>query len=418
MDQLFHDTELSLSRGMDAVSFYRELVPIVAAVKCGHTGPSLPSSLTRNFSLLPLRIRVLDGRIYVKRDLATADAHLEGKEISSINGLAANEIVSALLAGAFGDGDVKSSRQWDVSGSNFNASIIALLGLQSPYRIVFQGTAAPLDLQGIDHDQLMQTWKARYPKDLDLQPSPDPSLKFLDGESIAIMKIASFGHSEADAKRIDLRGFFKRSFTEISEKKTKALILDLRNNGGGEDEIGKILFSYFAVGPFKWYDDIVLNGINFDFLRYVSDPDPIPADIVQRQADGKYHAIGHPNWGVQQPLEPHFTGKAYVLMNGRSFSTTSELLSQMRSHHAATLIGEESAGAYYGNNSGFEPTITLPASRITLRVPLAAYYLAVQHEGSNSSGVLPDYPVKYSIQDELMGSDKDTGVALRLIRGH
>ncbi len=64
MDQLFHDTELSFSRGMDAVSFYRELVPIVAAVKCGHTGLSLPSSLTRNFSLLPLRIRVLDGRIY------------------------------------------------------------------------------------------------------------------------------------------------------------------------------------------------------------------------------------------------------------------------------------------------------------------------------------------------------------------
>jgi hypothetical protein len=321
MDRLFHEAELSLSHRMDVIGFYRELVPIVAAVKCGHTALGLPSSLTKNFSLLPLRIRVLDGRIYVKRDLATTDAHLEGKEIRSINGLTANKIVGALLAAAFGDGDVKSSRQWDISGSNFNASIITLLGLQSPYRIVLQDTASPLDLEGIDRDQFMQLWKARYPKDLDLLPSPDPSLKFLDGESIAIMKVASFGHSEADAKRIDLRGFFKRSFTEMKEKKTKNLVLDLRNNGGGEDEIGKILFSYFADGPFKWYDDVVLNGINFDFLRYVSDPDPIPADMVQRQADGKYHATGHPNWGVHQPLEPHFMGKVYVLMNGRSFST-------------------------------------------------------------------------------------------------
>lgn len=419
MDRLFHDAELSLSHPMDAIEFYRKLVPIVAAVKCGHTGLALPSSLSKKFLLLPLRIQVMDGRIYIKRDLATPEAHLEGKEIASINGVSANKIADALLADAFGDGDIKSSREWDISGSNFNTSIIALLGLESPYKIVLRGKPSafpPREMDGVNHDQFMQLWKTKYPRDIDLLPSPDPRLEFLDGGHIAIMKIPSFGHSEADAKRIDLRGLFKRSFAEINGRAASALILDLRDNGGGEDEIGKILFSYFADRPFKWYDDVILNGVNFDFLKYASDADPIPADLVQREADGKYHMTGHPNWGVHQPSEPHFTGKAYVLMNGRSFSTTSEFLSQMRSHRAATLIGEESAGGYYGNNSGFEPTITLPGSKLTLRVPLAAYYLAVEHEGLPSRGVLPDYPVKYSIQDELMGSDKDMEVALRLIR--
>jgi hypothetical protein len=103
-----HAPERSLSRPMDVVELYGILVPIVAAIKCGHTGLTLPKSLIETFLLLPFRIQVLDGHIFVKRDLVNEDSHLEGLEISSINGMSARKIVAILLASAFDDGDVKS----------------------------------------------------------------------------------------------------------------------------------------------------------------------------------------------------------------------------------------------------------------------------------------------------------------------
>jgi len=45
---------------------------------------------------------------------------------------------------------------------------------------------------------------------------------------------------------------------------------------------------------------------------------------VERQPNGKYRALHHPNLGVQQPSMPTFAGKVLILINGDSFSTTAE----------------------------------------------------------------------------------------------
>lgn len=48
-------------------------------------------------------------------------------------------------------------------------------------------------------------------------------------------------------------------------------------------------------------------------------------------------------------------------------------------HHLgrATFIGEETGGAYHGNNSGEMPLLTLPSSKMQIRVPLFEYWNAV-----------------------------------------
>jgi C-terminal processing protease CtpA/Prc len=104
------------------------------------------------------------------------------------------------------------------------------------------------------------------------------------------------------------------------------------------------------------------------------------------------------------------------MINGGSFSTTSEFLSQAHFHKRATFIGEESAGGYYGNSSGFMPLVTLPNTKLALRVPLMTYYMAVSGYEAASRGVVPDYAVEYSIAELLQGTDKDMEVALKLAR--
>ena len=88
LDGLFDRAEKSLIRPMNAVEFYRILAPVVAAIKCGHTGIGLPEEMQKAYStkalLLPLQIRALAGKVYIFRDCSDDATTLAGREIRSI----------------------------------------------------------------------------------------------------------------------------------------------------------------------------------------------------------------------------------------------------------------------------------------------------------------------------------------------
>src|SRR5262249_51990443 len=154
--------------------------------------------------------------------------------------------------------------------------------------------------------------------------------------------------------------FIKDAFGEIAKKKSRSLILDLRDNGGGADDLGKLVLSFLIDEPFQYYDDLVLNGLEFGFQKYDARKRAVPAEMTGRQLNDKYALVKHPKWGIQRPSKPTFTGKVYILINGGSFSTTSEFLSHAHARKRGSFIGEESAGGYYGNTSGPGSLLTLP----------------------------------------------------------
>ncbi|WMW80920.1 hypothetical protein RF679_01240 [Undibacterium cyanobacteriorum] len=67
-----------------------------------------------------------------------------------------------------------------------------------------------------------------------------------------------------------------------------------------------------------------------------------------------------------------------ILINGGSFSTTSEFLTQVHTRGGATFIGQGSGGAYFGCTSGNQMTLTLPNTKGRLVVPLLNYLLSTQ----------------------------------------
>lgn len=88
----------------------------------------------------------------------------------------------------------------------------------------------------------------------------------------------------------------KRSFEAIQAKGSKALILDVRGNGGGESELGGILFSYLMGRPFNYYDDIIMTkncGVRYSFAKYADDGRDyiVPQGLAEFRADGKVHQI-------------------------------------------------------------------------------------------------------------------------------
>jgi hypothetical protein len=413
MDRIFDQAARSLGDPQhgprDAAAFYRVVAPVVAAVKCGHTEVYPPDALRDAVrrQLLPLQVKVLDRKVYVLRDLATPDRRLAGAEIRAVNGVPVDRIVTTLLAAAPGDGDVQTSRQIEIGGFHFGEGLSLLLDLHSPYEVSLlahgTGRAETVKLDGQDLAALKNAAAAQSPA-----RSKSPALDFLDQGRIAVMRLPELEN---------LDGFLADSFAALQEKKTAALILDVRDNGGGEDDQGKLLLSYLIEKPFQYYSDLVLNKTSFRFSKYAQGAGALPLGMMSRGGDGRYHLTGHPNWGPQQPRRPAFRGKLFILMNGGSFSTTAEFLSQAHFHQRATFLGEESGGGYYGNTSGFVPELTLPHSKIRVLIPLVGYHLAIPPGQPANHGITPDVPVHPTIDDLLAGKDKEMEKALQLARG-
>jgi C-terminal processing protease CtpA/Prc len=255
LDHRFDQADRALDRPMNVYQFYRTVAPVVAALKCGHTGVRVSPDLDKAKPRLPLVVRLLDGKIYVLRDLSDSQAALAGQQIRAINGLAADQIVQTLLAAVPADGDVQTARLQRIGGSTFTTELIDLLGLESPYMVTLwdakQGREHSVHLQGVDVSKLEQP-----------RPKESATLAFFDDGKIADLKVHRFGGT---AGKKDLAVFFHDSFAEMAQKKSTALILDLRENGGGADELGKLLLSFLIDEPFRYYDDLVAVGQLFDF---------------------------------------------------------------------------------------------------------------------------------------------------------
>ena len=172
---------------------------------------------------------------------------------------------------------------------------------------------------GLEEKNVTAIWREKFPRDQ--RPASSASLGYAAGDAVAILKINRFGGT-AGPERKPLAKFIDEAFTEMEAKKSTALVLDLRDNGGGADELGKRLLSHLVDQPFRYYDDLVLNALDFSFRKYASPRGPLPAKQFERLPDGKFRMTSHPNWGERSPGKPVFHGKVYALINGGSFSTT------------------------------------------------------------------------------------------------
>src|SRR5262249_12420083 len=127
------------------------------------------------------------------------------------------------------------------------------------------------------------------------RPRSAASLKFLDEDRIVVLKINRFGGQvlvEGEPQKT-LKDFYKESFSLLKTRGTKTLILDVRNNGGGAGELGRLLLSYLVDRRFKYYDDLVLNALDFSFLKYTQITKPTAADLAERQPNGRYRLVKH-----------------------------------------------------------------------------------------------------------------------------
>jgi len=418
MDRQFDALEKRLSRPLRISQFYAEVLKLAAAIRDGHTRVQAPSSLTAWLRQKPIRppiaIYFEGGRVRVLKDVSGREPTAVGCEVLAINGRPIAEVVDALLRYLPGDG-YSDGRRSNLEYPDVFGGLFALeYGETEKY--VFHvrsadGKERDLEVAGLPVEELE---KRMGP----LRPRPSGPLLSLGFEGdVAVLTVRSFGPRTLSSSGLSYPDFLTQAFQTLLEKKTESLIIDVRNNGGGNDEYGQMLYAHLAPAPFHYYDRLQMNKEKSEFLRRTNDPDTGGSLTPPRLDEkGRWVRTDHPNLGLKQPREPVFAGRVFILENGRSFSATGEFMTAVYANKRAVFIGEESGAGITGNTSGIMIGVKLTNSGITVSVPMVGYYMAGDHGPHPERGILPDHEVIPTVEDVLAGRDPVLEIALKLAR--
>ncbi len=119
----------------------------------------------------------------------------------------------------------------------------------------------------------------------------------------------------------------KASFAEIKAKNIEHLIIDVRNNGGGDPIPTQELISYLIDEKFVMYKDVYTKTNKIKDRKYYKKQGVFLLNLfswlkVKKISDNHYRRRNKEGMDVYSPKENIFKGQLYILTNGNSFSAT------------------------------------------------------------------------------------------------
>jgi C-terminal processing protease CtpA/Prc len=423
MDKAFGAQRAKLNRPMTKVEFQAVIAEALARIKCGHTGLT-PDGETQaavaNARMFPLRVLIEGRRLMVLSNDTPDDQTIRpGMEIVEINGRKPGDILNRILPTITTDGDIETGKRARIQ-RNFGRYYWLLVEQTGDFVVkarAVAGKTVTTKLSGVkDPDRE----KNQNPVNAEAQANiaklewsrENLSLRFLKNPDVAQIRVRGFGGR-------DYPQWMEDTFKTLREKGTKALILDLRGNGGGADMYGAMLVSYLTDKPFRYFDHINVKTISPSFKEHsdwrAEREGQLRQDMAPNPAGGYLvTAKLHPGVAEQPPGKYPFMGKVFVLIDGGTFSTAADFCAVTHHLKRATFIGEETGGGYYGNNSGMQTVVTLPNSKTRIRVPMYEYWNAVPGYDGKRRGTRPDHLVETKAANLLRGVDEQLELAMKL----
>jgi hypothetical protein len=209
------------------------------------------------------------------------------------------------------------------------------------------------------------------------------------------------------------REFCAATFATMREKQARGLIVDLRENGGGDSQLGDELLSYLTTKPYRscarkeWKASASYRTFMMSYVHPAIRWLPLHwFDSTTRRyfgaEDGAIVVFEQP-----EPLEPEqndlrFDGPVVFLIGPQTFSSALMLANAIEDYDLAPLIGEETAES--PNSFGEVYPFDLPRSGLNVRSSTARYVRA-NGDGSDPRGVVPDIDVKPTAADVVAGRD-------------
>jgi C-terminal processing protease CtpA/Prc len=230
-------------------------------------------------------------------------------------------------------------------------------------------------------------------------------LKFLD-KGVAYLAARTFDYDLEKYKAL-----LVDSFTQIKAAGARRLIIDLRENDGGNSQLGDALIDMFNAKPYR---DFAGQWKRSDlFAEQVKSNGAFASQAEKYLAARPGEMISNEFETINPGANPlRFGGQVYVLSGARTFSSGMMFLGIVKANRLATIVGEETnePACHFGEVMNFK----LPHSGLRASVSVKSWTPPGGCKGTR--GVLPDVEVKKSVADYLTGSDRILETALKLIQ--
>lgn len=413
IDAKFNAIEQSINKPMTSLEFYRKVCPILKLIGNGHTHvvPSADSynSMRSTMKLFPLDLYVDKGQVFILRNNSEQMDIKPGDVLHSINGEDALSLIQKMADNLTRDG-INETLPMTRATDRFASFYAFMFGAVENYNCEIstsEGVSKSIDVKGLTYPSIKKNRIKNYGDQKNWVQLKEPAYTLEFEGTTAIMTLRTFSNKEIKkGNKMKSKKWFQQAFANINARDTDKLIIDLRDNGGGDEEPTIELFSHLHDKPFQFYKDVYLkerkipNGKSYeDNISLLN----IYARFITKKQKGKYvlKAKGLKSYA---PAKEQYSGKVLVLTDAHSFSATGEMSAILKEHNRAIFIGEELGGNPNQNTSGAMLVLNLPHSKVRAVVPVVVFEMNVTFENSGR-GVIPDYPIRNSIEDEISGKD-------------
>lgn len=407
-EAVFYGIEKQLDQPMDRLDFYKIMHPALGALKDGHVKWIIQGEDQHygffESDLFPLKL-------YFEGEKTRVLSHYGDEtvpalaEVISINGRPIASIKEAIWKGlTFGDGDSEGGKKYQLN-RYFSANYALEYGLENEYEVelIQQGKMLNWKGKGVEKSQIEANFKA--------EDTPF-SFSMTNGWT-GILKINRFFFYKDEP---DFKQFLKNSFESLKDQNISNLILDLRGNEGGLEKLGIELYRYLAQDEFDYYDFVSTR--ENQKTAYPSHTSKIfrMLNSFSKEKNGSLRFTQAPGLKTYKPYKNRFNGNLIVLLDGQSFSVTTELAARVQADGRAHIVGEETAGGAEVNSSGFFTIVTLPHSKIDLGIPRLGFHMANLNPAMpKNRGVIPEHLVIPNAEDLFIGKDPVMEKALDLV---
>ncbi|MEO9871606.1 S41 family peptidase [Ekhidna sp.] len=419
----------------DLRNAYKAVSKFAATIKCSHTftnpwnqGATIEKAMFYQPDKLPFTFKRIGKRLFIDKNASENKKLTQGLEILSINDNSTEIILTSLAQYVTSDGNnyEKKLERLSLAGTEkfslFDIFFPLEFGSKETFELELRdnqsGKILHETVKATSKTNRTKTLKERY-QNLEISLRDGWNFKLINDE-VGILTIKSFAvqRNEFDWKKI-----IDEAFEELNTNQTPNLIIDIRENEGGQGEVGEYIIERVIQKPFTapaMQSSVRYLSIPEEFKKHMNTWAKFPYDFngkVGKKKDGKY--MLKPKYTVAgktyKPKKNGYKGKVFLLTGASNSSATHLMAAYAKQVEGVTLVGQETGGNQLGTNGSFMFFLRLPNTRVEIDIPVINMFVPPVSGEAKDGGIVPDVYVEKSWKDLVSGNDPELTKTLELI---
>jgi hypothetical protein len=361
--------------------------------------------------MLPLKVRVIHGRLHVEEEYMGFRTIPPGNEVVALDGIAAADVLQALSTVIPTDGQDEVYVERCIE-HDFRYLYAFRFGTRAEHTVDHRGDDGVVRrsvLRALTGEEVEQAYRPVNVRLLPWRLEPIADIR------TAWVTCSTLDREALAAERIEPARMIDQFLHELRAKELNTLVIDVRGAGGADMGMAELLFSLVATERFRVVEAITMrqpataDGRQGPFYASAEGIALPEGDRIAVPADD-------PRLEITLPYHKAFTGKVYVVCDGTTRDAAAAFVMLAKRSGRARVVGEEVGSNSTSLCGGRPVNVVLPRSGLVLSLPSLRFVPAGHGEGPADHGELPHHEAVQQPWGLQRGRDTVRSAVIELIR--